>query len=295
MRLPVLPALLLTSLVGCFPASNSDDAPPPDADVPDAGDTPSDPRNLTINWNFKGLDGNPVPCPAGFTVMEIWITNTYDGYWQSVVEVPCSGATGTYSETVYTAGREHTEDDGWWTHGKVHDIRLRVTEPTGQNTAAGAPALPEGIPPDPGRFITLDQDQTVTFDIYPGGGYGVAKWQLISNNTGAELVSCAAAGVDTIRFTYFVGYYPGVSAPIVTEWPCTANDIDFAPDASRYQLGSGRTRAVAPETYYGTLEALRNGVVVGTRGGDGDAIGFDSSMGNRAFPITSVRITIDDR
>lgn len=296
MRLSILVPFLLTSLVACFPASN-DDTPPADADTGDAGDdTPANPRRLTINWHFKGFDGNPVACPAGFSVMEIWITNAqYDGYWQHIVEVPCSGSDGTYSENVFTSGREQTEDGGYWTHGKIHDIRLKVTEPTGQSTAAGAPSLPEGSPPGPGRFITLDQDRTVDFDIYAGGGFGFARWHLISNNTSADLVSCAAAGVDTIRFTYFVGYYPGVTTPIVTEWPCDAKDIDFAPDASNYELGSGRTRAVAPETYYGTFQALRNGVVVGTRGGDGDAIGFDSSPGNRAFQITNARITINDR
>jgi hypothetical protein len=297
MRPSILTTLALTSLAACFPASNGDDAPS-DADVPDAdtGNTPSDPHNLTINWHFKGLDGNAIPCPAGFSVMEVWITNTYDGYWQETSEVPCSSANGTYSTTVFTAGRTYVEEeDGWWTHGKIHDIRLRVTEPTGESTAAGAPTLPEGSPPDPGRFITIDQDTTVDFDIYPGGGWGVAKWHLVSNNTGANLISCAAAGVDTIRFTYFVGYYPGTTTPIVTEWPCDAKDIDFEPDASDYQLGSGRTRAVPPETYYGTFEALRNGVVVGTRGGDGDAIGFDSDTGNRAFRITNANITINDR
>jgi hypothetical protein len=271
---------LLTSLVACVPA----------------GDTPSDPRDLTINWAFKDLDGKPIACPAGFSVMEIWITNNeYDGYWQKVFDVPCAGPNGTHTETVFTAGREQTEDGGWWTHGKIHDVRLKVTEPTGQSVAAGAPYLAEGVPPPPGRFVTLDQDRVVDFDIYPGGGFGVARWHLISKNTGSDLISCAAAGVDTVRFTYFVGYYPGDTTPIVTEWACDAKDIDFEPDASEYELGSGRTRVVAPETYYGTFEALRKGVVVGSRGGDGDAIGFDSDTGNRAFHITNASITIDDR
>lgn len=259
-------------------------------------DTPTDPRNLTINWHFKGLNGQPTPCPAGFTVMEIWITNNeYDGYWQSIVEQPCSGTDGTYSTTVFTAGKEKTEDGGFWTHGKIHDIRLEVTEPTGQSVAAGAPFMPEGLPPPPGRFITLDQDRTVEFDIYPAGGYGVAKWHLISKNTGADLRTCAEAGVDKIRFTYFLGYYPGTSTPVVTEWPCDAQDVDFPADPEAYELGTGRTRAMAPETYFGTFEALRNGVVVGTRGGDGDAIGFDSNVGNSAFRITNASITINDR
>lgn len=300
MRLHVLLSFLL-STTACFPASNSDDTPAEDAGPGDdaGGDTPSSPRSLTINWHFKGLNGNPIPCPAGFSVMELWITNTYDGYWQSTQDLPCSGSDGTYSETVYTAGRERVVDEnggvGWWTHGKEHDIRLRVTEPTKQSTAAGAPNYPEGLPPPAGRFITLDQDKTVDFDIYPGGGYGVAKWHLISNNTSADLISCAAAGVDKIRFTYFVGYYPGTTTPVVTEWPCDANDIDFPIDASQYELGSGRTRTMPPETYYGTFEALRNGVVVGTRGGDGDAIGFDSRAGYFSFRITNAEITINDR
>jgi hypothetical protein len=49
---------------------------------------------------------------------------------------------------------------------------LKVTEPTGQSVAAGAPFLAEGSPPPPGRFITLDEDQTLDFDIYAGGGTG---------------------------------------------------------------------------------------------------------------------------
>lgn len=294
MRLYLLVPFLLGS-AGCFPASDTED-PPADADLgEDAGDMLANPRNLTINWHFKGLDGNPVACPAGFSVMQISITNTYDGYWQHILDVPCAGTDGTHSETIYTSGRERTEDGGYWQHGQIHDVRLKVTEPTGQSVAAGAPFLAEGLPPPPGRFVTLDQDQTLDFDIYAAGGYGVARWHLVSNNTGADLISCAAAGVDTVRFTYFVGYYPGVTTPIVTEWPCDAKDIDFPPDADDYELGSGRTRAVAPETYYGTFEALRNGVVVGTRGGDGDAIGFDSSPGNRAFTITNANITITDR
>ena len=161
--------------------------------------------------------------------------------------------------------------------------------------AAGAPERAEGLPPPPGRVVTLDQDRTVDFDIYPDGGFGVAKWHLISKLTGADLTTCSAAGVDTIRFTYFMGYYPGTTTPIVTEWPCDANDIDFERDSAEYELGSGRTRAVTPGTYYGTFQALRNGVVVGTRGGDGDAIGFDSNTGNDAFTITNAEITIDDR
>ena len=284
---------LMTVLAGC-PATEGD-ATPPDADTPDAGDELSDPRRLTINWHFKGLDGNPIPCPAGFSVMEVWITNTYDGYWQHVEKVPCASADGTYSKMIFTAGREQEEDGGYWTHGKIHDIRLSVTDPTGQSVAAGAPQRAEGLPPDPGRMITLDQDRSVDFDIYPGGGFGVAKWHLISKLTGADLTSCATAGVDTIRFTYFKDYYPGTTTPIVTEWPCDASDIDFPRDTTQYQLGSGRTRAVAPGTYYGTFQALRNGVVVGTRGGDGDAIGFDSNTGNDAFPITNANITINDR
>lgn len=297
MRFRVVALSLLTCLVACFPANNNDDAPADAGPGDDAdGDTPRDPHQLTINWHFKGLDGNAVACPAGFTVMEISITNDqYDGYWQSTVERPCTGSDGTYSETVFTSGREMTGDGGYWTHGKIHDVRLKVTEPTGQSVAAGAPFLAEGLPPPPGRFVTLDRDRTLDFDIYAAGGYGVAKWHLVSNNTSADLISCAAAGVDTIRFTYFVGYYPGVTTPIVTEWPCDAKDIDFPPDAQQYELGSGRTRAVAPETYYGTFEALRNGVVVGTRGGDGDAIGFDSHAANSAYRIASANITINDR
>lgn len=296
MRLSILSAFLLTAFAGCFPASEGDDGPPPDAAPPEESDTPSVPRKLTINWHFKGINGNAIACPTGFSVMEIWITNDqYDGYWQHVLEVPCSSSDGTHSETVYTAGREQVEDGGWWTHGKIHDVRLKVTDPTGQSVAAGAPYLAHGSPPPPGRFVTLDQDRTLDFDIYPGGGYGFAQWHLISNNTGAPLVSCAAAGVDKIRFTYFVGYYPGTTTPVVTEWPCDAKDIDFAPDDSSYELGSGRTRTVAPESYYGTFEALRGGVVVGTRGGDGDAIGFDSDPGNSAFRITNANITITDR
>jgi hypothetical protein len=291
--LPLVPCLVL---VGCVPAGTDDDAPP-DIDPPDDATTLSNPQDLTINWHFKGLDGNPIPCPAGFTVMEVWITNNnYDeGYWQHIEKLPCSASDGTFSKSVFTSGEEQAEDGGVWTHGKIHDVRLVVTEPTGQSIAAGAPQRVEGSPPDPGRFVTLDRARTLDFDIYPDGGWGVAKWHLVSNNTKADLESCATAGVDTIRFTYFKDFYPGTTTPIVTEWPCSATDIDFAPDAEEYELGSGRTRAMPPGTYYGTLEALRNGVVVGTRGGDGDAIGFDSNPGNDAFPITNVEITITDR
>lgn len=83
----------ISQVAGCPPAN--DDAAPPDGDTPDASDEVSDPRQLTVNWHFKGLTGSAIPCPAGFTVMEIWITNTYDGYWQHIEQVPCSSSDGT--------------------------------------------------------------------------------------------------------------------------------------------------------------------------------------------------------
>jgi hypothetical protein len=278
MRLPAL-AATLTLLTAC---------------LSEGGDAPADPQNLTVSWRFKDVGGNAIACPAGFTRLEVTITNEYDGYYQRRVEVPCAASEGTHTESIPTSGREEVEPGAYWTHGKIHDIKLRITDPSGESVAAEAPASVFESPFQVVRLVTLDQDRSVDFDIYPNAGFGISRWHLVSTLTGADLLSCAAAGVDTIRFTYFVGFYPGESAPIVTEWPCDANDLDYSIDPDSTELGSGRTRAVAPETYFGTFEALRNGVVVGTRGGDGDAIGFDSRPG-QGHVITNSNITITDR
>jgi hypothetical protein len=81
-------------------------------------------------------------------------------------------------------------------------------------------------------------------------------------------------------------------------WPCKQVDPYFYydPDGNSttlgddFKLGSGHTRAFAPESYYVELRAKRAGVVVGRSMGS-----LSANDKNSAHRIHSTDIPIDDR
>jgi hypothetical protein len=144
----------------------------------------------------------------------------------------------------------------------------------------------------------LTSDTTIDFDLSPGGGVGVAAWSLSSSLTSAPLTSCATAGVDQIE--YAVRPYNDDTAPLVVggSWPCEQIDPYFYydPDGNStlldedYELGSGHTRAYAPDDYYVELRAKRAGAVVGRGMGS-----FSAVDENGAHRINGSDIPINDR
>ncbi|HTL34313.1 MAG TPA: hypothetical protein VL326_14400 [Kofleriaceae bacterium] len=261
-----------------------------------ADDSRSGFHDVTVKWHLRKLDGSLMAaCPAGFTTL---YTHLYRlGYVEppdALVETPCTPE-GSLTQKLATAGDlidESTRDQdahGYYDYHPEKDIWIDVSEETGRVNAASSFLM----------HTELKADMTIDFDIVPEGGVGVAAWQLISKGTMAPMASCASAGVDEIE--YATRSYNS-SDPLVVggSWPCTQIDPFFyydpdgnstLPDADAFQLGTGHTRALAPDSYYVELRAKRAGVVVGK---SLDA-SFYSMDKNEAHKINGAQIIIDDR
>lgn len=226
---------------------------------------PGDFHNVTFNWHLKNNDGTAMAaCPAGFDKL---IFRMYkDGYVEppgSIERKPCTPS-GTLTKSIPTSGvvESTTEPGSYYDFETKKDFDIELTEETEEVYAAKTDWY----------RTELTADLTMDFDIYPAGGYGVASWELRSMNTGAALISCAAAGVDEIE--YAVRPFTDDQAPLVVggSWPCDHKDPYFKyspggnfpiPDDEEHDLGVGHTKGYAPLSYYVELRAKRAGVVVG--------------------------------
>jgi hypothetical protein len=173
------------------------------------------------------------------------------------------------------------------------DIWVDVSEETGAANAASSYMY---------HVAALASDITIDFDIYPAGGTGVAVWTLVSSLTSVPLSSCAAAGVDQIEAA--VRPYADTTAPLVVvgTWPCAqvdpyfyyhpdGNGLLFDSDPTKYELGSGHTKSLAPGDYFVELRGKRAGAVVGTTA---DAY-FHADNKNIPHIIHNTAVTITDR
>jgi hypothetical protein len=279
--LRIAPFLLL---LGCLPNEQADDSR-------------SGFHDVTVRWHLRKLDGSVMAsCPAGFTTL---FTHLYvAGFVEppdALVKTPCTPE-GSFTQRVATGGELvdpktiHDEVHGYYDYHPSKDIWMDVTEET-QTAYAAVSFL---------RHIELTSDTTIDFDIVPDGGVGVAAWRLVSKSTGAPLTSCASADVDEIE--YATRPYVDDTAPLVVggSWPC--NQVDpfffYDPDGNstlldpdEYELGSGHTRALPPDSYYVELRAKRAGVIVG-RSVDAS---FYAYTKNAAHKINDPDIVMNDR
>jgi len=284
-RVPLLVASALAS--GCILSGNQPD------------DSRSGFHDVTVTWHLKNIDGTPkTSCAAGFTTLYLHLYR--QGFVEppdALVKLPCT-PDGSTTQRVATAGNlldPSTRDSAhaYFDYTPEKDIWLEVTEETDSVFSAVS-------------FLyyvdNLSGDITIDYDIYPDGGMGVAPWSLNSGLTGAPLTSCATAGVDTIE--YAVRPYADETAPLVVggSWPCTQIDpyVYYNPDGNStliddpYTLGSGHTRAYAPDTYFVELRAKRAGVVVGKTDMT-DPPHVELQTGNSFHKISPSSIPITDR
>ena len=279
---PILFSLLISgSSPGCFliPADGKDD------------DSRSGFHDVTVSWHLRNLDGTVMAsCPAGFTTLaaHLYLLG-FSEPPDALLRKPCTPE-GSLTQPVATAGELLDEaSGGYYNYLPQKDIWIDVTEET-QSAFAAVSYLY--------HVEELTAKTTIDFDIYPAGGVGVAAWTLSSSLTSAPLATCAAAGVDEIEAA--VRPYGDVTAPLVVSgtWPCGQIDPYFYydPDGNStlldeaFELGSGHTRAFAPEDYYVEMRAKRGGVIVGT--GEGN---FSAEPQNGAHRINGTDIPIDDR
>jgi hypothetical protein len=269
----------------------------------EADDTRSGFHNVTVNWTLKNNDGTTMAaCPPGFTTMYATFYRNPDGLvtpQDAAFSLPCT-PTGTTTQKVATAGELKELDGlGRYDYTPEHDFQLTITEETLSANAGQTPYY---------HVDPLTSDVTIDFEMFPAGGFGVAAWELQSTFTMAPIPSCATAGVDQVEMV--IRPFADDTAPLVVvgTWGCT--DVDpfnfYDPNATgrlidtQYELGSGKTKGIAPGEYYAELHAKRAGVVVGTEPGQlilndkNHVRGFEPST-NNGSDLFSTAIPINDR
>lgn len=251
-------------------------------------DSRGDQHSLTINWNVRNADGSPHSCAPPFDTLLIVVTGLGDGLERGAYEtikVPCT-ATGSQTASIYTSGSMNFKMEGDPTtytneYFPTQEVVIFNTEDTGMNIRAESIA----------SVLTLDGDKTVTVDLYPEAGFAMKLWQIKSMATDSWL-RCEAGDVDQVSYTY--RDFNDVNAPMVTDtWSCDNVDPDFPylSEGLVFDAGNGRTRALVPGSYIGTMRALRNGTEVGRED--------DSEMmietGNKVTRAGSSTLVILDR
>jgi hypothetical protein len=214
-------------------------------------------RTLTINWKVKQPGGADAPCPPGFAHL-VLASTTVEQSGQDWRIVPCA-TSGTEVVEVYTSGERkfHMEGDDATVYTESFTENyietMFITDPTG--SIERARSLP--------IRLKMYRDQTIDIEIYPDGGHFLQSWQLWSDLTNSRAFTCEAVAVDEIELRYRLFTFDGEpEAPTKTvRWPCMQRFEDFY--ISDNASGQGFVPELAPESYVGSLIALRNGVEVG--------------------------------
>lgn len=261
-----------------------------------ADDSRSGFHDVKVSWHIRNVDGTLVSsCPPGFTTVFAYLYRLSNAEPpDSLIKTPCTPE-GVLTQRLPTAGElldEPTrgrEPQAYFDYSPHKDLYVHVAEDTGLRTAAVSPVY---------HVEALTSDLSVDFDLYPAGAVALANWSFQSGLTGATL-TCSTAGVDQVEVA--VRRFSNDTEPLVTvgTWPCDQKDPYFYYDPrngfpfidpDNNHLGSGHTRALAPETYFVEKRAKRNGVVVGR---------YETQVtieaGTKAGVVQAGSVTITDR
>lgn len=232
-------ALLATALTACTDDSLSD--------------TRGNPRELTVNWTFKTIDGGTAPCPPGKEAFLFAYTGGNIGAFREAI--PCE-STGTFTMTLFTSGALEREWDSGERYLTVYTSQYSVW-------------LMVEDSPDPLDHLSSFRvnadlrygNQTVEVEIYPDAGVGMIQWSLEGASDPAyDPITCADARIDTIEYRYHAVSDP-TAFRYTERWSCTHGarpDADPS-DLELYGNGTGFTPFLAPGEYSAVTAALRNG------------------------------------
>lgn len=236
--------------------------PGTDTSTPDTQTPAPKTANVTVKWSFKKADGTAdTACAAPYNKVRI-VSQAYsttmggktgDAFGSALFDCSTGSATlklQTSGDIANTGGFTPTDVNG------QYDIKLVLTEGSGEI---------EHIVTYAQKANLASGDKSLTFTFYPNAGFRFVNWAPRAQST-SDLISCAAAGVDTVKLrstrTHTPDYTPDpVGKETVDTFPCTG--VADVPVTSYGARGGGISSPLEPGYYTFVIEAYSGGTRVG--------------------------------